>query len=217
MLRKAEFGKLPVQPAHDPVACDLGDDARGGDGKRQPVSFHDRVMRKREIPHRQAVDQAVVRRRSQRFHRASHREMRGSQDVEPVDFTAVRRGYRPVDALVLSQACIKLLPFSGTDFFRVIEARAGETGRQYHRRRSHGASQRPPARFIHSRDPLQAAGEEGGFEGQVWHGQNRLNRSRVDIWELLTVEKSWVAKTMPSESTTTPIPVWVQSSSMFLW
>ena len=41
--------------------------------------------------------------------------------------------------------------------------------------------------------------------------QNWLKRSRMAMWERLLVAKIWVAKTEPSVSTTTPMPVWVHS------
>ena len=54
----------------------------------------------REIPDRQAVDQAVIGRRIQRLDRPAHREMGGAQDVEAVDFLAIGRGDRPNDVRI---------------------------------------------------------------------------------------------------------------------
>lgn len=60
MLRKAELGELAVEFPHDPVARDLGDDAGRGDGQRLGIALYDGVVGKREIPNRQAVDQAMI-------------------------------------------------------------------------------------------------------------------------------------------------------------
>ncbi len=170
MLRKAEFWKLPIQLAHDPVSSDFGDDARSGDRKRESIALYNRIVGKWEIPHRQTIDQAVVWWHGQGFHRTAHRQMSRSQDVETVDFSAVCCRHRPNDAGIFTQARVKSLSFRGRDFFGIIQTRTGETGRQNHGGGGHWTSQRPPSRLIHSCDPLQAAGMEGGFKGQIRHG-----------------------------------------------
>jgi hypothetical protein len=91
--------------------------------------------------------------------------MSGSQDVEAINFPAVCCRHRPNDASIFSQARVKILPFGRGDFFRIIQTRAGETGRQDHCRSGHWPGEWPSARLIHSRDLLQTAGVECGFEG----------------------------------------------------
>ena len=117
VFRKAELGKLPVDFPHHAVAGDFGDDACRGDGKGESIALDDRIERKREIADRQSVDQAMVRRGIQCFDRAPHGKMGCPQDVEPVDFLAVRGGNRPGDLRVFGQAEIERLAFRGTEFF----------------------------------------------------------------------------------------------------
>ena len=40
---------------HDPVARDLGDDARSRDGKAELIASHDRRVRRGEVGHRAAI------------------------------------------------------------------------------------------------------------------------------------------------------------------
>ena len=170
MLRKAELGKLPVQFAHDPIPGDFGDDAGRRDGKRETVSFHDGVMGKRKIPDGESIDQAVVRLGEKGFRGPAHRQMSRPQDVELVDFPAVRSGHSPDDLWVSSQLFVKKIALPSTDFFGIVESGTGKTAGQNDCRRSYGAGERPPARFIHACDPLKATGEKSGFEGQIGHG-----------------------------------------------
>jgi hypothetical protein len=149
--------------------------------------------------------------------RAPHRQVGGTQDVEAVDFPQSAVATAQMNGRVAGEFGIERLPPGGADFFESSRPGIGKAARQDDRRGGHRAGQWPTARLIHSRDPLQAAGVKGGFEGQVGHGQKRVKRSRWLEGELFTVENNWVAKTMPSESTTTPMPVWVQESVMFLW
>ncbi len=218
MARKAELRKLGVELPHDPIPRDLGDDAGGGDGKRAAVALDQRVVRQRKIPDRQAVDKAVVGRGFQGSDGAAHGEMGGAQDVQGVDFRRLGEGDSPLDIRAGGELLVERPAFGSAQFFRIIETGAGETVRQNDGCGGHRPGQRPPARLVHAGDPFQAAGMEGGFEGQVRHGsQKRLNLSRTVEWFIETVENSWVENTVPSESTTAPMPVWVQESTMFLW
>lgn len=126
-------------------------------------------MGKWKIADGQAVDQAVVGAGDEGFRGPAHRQVGGPQDVEPVDFPAVRSGDSPDYFRVSGELIVKKIAFPGGDFFGIVEARTGKTAGQNDCRRGYRAGERPPARFIHTCDPLKAAGEKSGFEGQIGH------------------------------------------------
>ncbi len=71
----------------------------------------------------------MVRCRAKRFGSASHRQMGGPQDVEPVDFLAVSCGDSPMNFTVGGELLVKELAFRSADFFGIVESGAGETFR----------------------------------------------------------------------------------------
>jgi hypothetical protein len=97
MLRKAELRKLTIQFCHDTVTCHFRDDAGSGDREGNSISFHNPIMRMREIPDRQAIYQAEVGWLVEAFHRPAHRQMSGSENIESVDFFMIGNRDRPVD------------------------------------------------------------------------------------------------------------------------
>ena len=127
-------------------------------------------MGQREIPHRQAVYQAMIGAWVQGLHGAAHRQVTRPQDVEPIDFLTRGGGHGPHHRWILGQEIIKPLAFGRAEFLGIIQAGAFITRRQHHRRRRHRPGQGPPARLIHARDPLHTAGLKRAFEGQVGHG-----------------------------------------------
>ena len=70
---------------HDPVARDLGDDARGCNRKAEFVAPNDRRVGGGEVGHRETVDQDMFRRRGQGADRLAHRSVCRPEDVDRVD------------------------------------------------------------------------------------------------------------------------------------
>src|SRR5690606_35614323 len=92
----AVAGMPAVQPGHQLVADDLGDDAGGGDGVAAGVTVDEGVVLEAQFGKRQAVEEEVKSRVASRESRAAHepvycaphREGRRHPDVEPVDLGA---------------------------------------------------------------------------------------------------------------------------------
>jgi hypothetical protein len=100
VFRKAELGKFLVDFAHYPITSHLCDDTGRRDRKRLSIAFDDSIVGQGEILHWEAVNEAVARRRENRFRRPLHCQMRRSQDVQIIDFLAARGGNRPNDIRV---------------------------------------------------------------------------------------------------------------------
>src|SRR2546423_6609036 len=60
VLTKAIFRETRAEVAHNRVARDLGDHARGGNGQAVTIAVDDRGLRQREGEYGQAVDQDVL-------------------------------------------------------------------------------------------------------------------------------------------------------------
>ncbi len=173
MPGKAELRKLAIDLQHDPVARDLGDDAGGGDRERAGVALDDGIVRPWEITHGQAVDEAVIRLAGETFDRAAHREVGGAQDIQAVDFPDIRSGHRPDEIRMTGERGVQFFAAGRAELFGIIEARANETRWQNDRCGRHRAGEWPAPGLVHTGDPAEAAGLQGGFEGQVGHGMIR--------------------------------------------
>ena len=89
--------KLEVNFTHEAVSGDFCDDAGGGDREGKSVAFDDAVVRKWEIFHWEAVDEAVLGGWRDGFRGPAHGEVGGAEDVEVVDFLVVGSGDGPTD------------------------------------------------------------------------------------------------------------------------
>jgi hypothetical protein len=56
VLAEAILGELSAKVTHQPVACDLGDDAGGSDAQANAITVDDSRLRKWKRYHRQTVD-----------------------------------------------------------------------------------------------------------------------------------------------------------------
>ena len=138
---------------HEAVARDLGDHAGRRDAEAESVAADEGGLRNGEGEYRQAVDQGVIRRDGQRGERAAHRFVRGSQDIEPVDFLGIDDRHRPADFTVAGK--FREQPFAGSlrQFFGVVEFLVMKTVRQNHGGRDHRSGEWAASGFI---DPRHA-------------------------------------------------------------
>src|SRR5215211_2340627 len=81
--------ELSAKVTHDPVACDLRDQARRGDAQADAVTIANCRLRKWKRNDRQTINQHVLRRFEQRFNRHAHRTMGRTQYVNPVDLKRI--------------------------------------------------------------------------------------------------------------------------------
>ncbi len=139
-----------------------------------------------------------------------------SKNIQAIDFLPIRNGYRPNNRRVFSNCFKQTFSFEWREFFGIIESWSTESRGQYYGSSGHWTGQRASTRLIDTSDFEKSAAMEGEFEGKVRHGmpQKLFNLFRNVICELFNVPNICVEKTMPSESTTTPTPVWVHSLRM---
>ncbi len=77
MLREAIGRKLRVKSQHQPVARDLAQHARGGDGITPRIALHNRRLERAHNLNLTTIHRRVLRLWIQFFQRVVHRAMRG--------------------------------------------------------------------------------------------------------------------------------------------
>ncbi len=143
-----------ADPRHQPVACDLGDDRGGSDGKAEAVARHHGADRAGQDRRNVAVDEGVCRRRRQRRHGAAHGEQGGLEDVQPVDLGDV--GDADADLHVVPDRIVERLARRPRQLLGVVDA-GRERGRHpaiLNDRRCRDDRSRPwpAASFVYSGD-----------------------------------------------------------------
>lgn len=84
-------GICRIQPAHDAVARDLGDDARCGNGHHFRITLDHGMRRTGQIAGQAiTVNQQMIRQARQRGNGALHRKIGGLQDIERIDLGRAR-------------------------------------------------------------------------------------------------------------------------------
>ena len=111
VLAEAIFRETGAEVAHNRVARDLRDHARGRDGEAVAIAIDDRRLRQWKRKHRQAVDEDVLRLKGEAGDGDSHRLVGRAQDVDRIDLDRVDNADRPRDRIVREEIVVNLLAF----------------------------------------------------------------------------------------------------------
>lgn len=145
------------QFGHDPIARDLGDNRRGGDGETDLVAPDDAFRRTIEPRGRlQTVDQNQARRLRQGRHRARHRGQGRAQYIEFVDLGD--RRLADADDGAFHQRVMEHGAAAAAQAFRIVDAAGHIVMIEDDGGGDHGAGPRPPSRLVDAGD--DAAGLE---------------------------------------------------------
>ena len=109
VLVEAILRELPAKVTHDPVACDLGDDAGGSDAQTDAVTIDDRGLWKWKGNDRQPINQDMIRRIGECRDRQAHRSMARAQDVDAINLDGIDNADRPSDFGIRHQIRINFL------------------------------------------------------------------------------------------------------------
>ncbi len=141
---------------HDPVARDLGEDARGCNGKTEFVSPNDRSMRRGEIWNRKAIDQDVFGRRGQGADRLAHRAMSCPEDIDCIDGDYILDRYCPMHMRGAGDLHEQLRPEFWRQLLGIIQAAETAMLEENYRRGDDRPRERTAARFINTGDKENA-------------------------------------------------------------
>ena len=171
VLRKTVFGKLRVELQHPPVARDLGQHARGGDGIAPRIALDDGRLRHSQRFHRPAVHERVRRQRRQLRQRVVHRAMRRLQNIDLVNHRRADLGDSKFDFAAAGDEGEKLFALRFGELLGIVQA--GEFGgqtefrptrRQNRRRRNDRPGERPTPGLVHAGNARDARTPESLLE-----------------------------------------------------
>ncbi|VTZ52137.1 hypothetical protein MPC4_70024 [Methylocella tundrae] len=141
-----------AEPAHQPVARDLGDDGGGGDGENGAVALDDRLglaaKPRREVV---AVDQHIARRACESRQSPAHGAERRLTDIDRVDLRGAGKADRDRER-ARHDRFIEAFPLLRRQKLRIIEAARKIVRIKDHRRRRDRAGQWPAPRLVNARD-----------------------------------------------------------------
>ena len=111
VLAETIFRETRAEVAHNRVAGDFRDDARGGDGEAVAIAVDDRGLRQGKGEHRQAVDQDMLRLKGETGEGESHRLVGRAQNIERVDLDRVDDADSPGDRVVREKILVNFFAF----------------------------------------------------------------------------------------------------------
>ncbi len=106
---EAILRELRAKVTHDPVACDLGEDAGRSDAQADAIAIDNCRLRKRKRNHRQTIDQDVVRWFEQRSDCQAHGTMTRTQNVDSIDLCRIDNANRPSDLGIRNELAMDFL------------------------------------------------------------------------------------------------------------
>jgi hypothetical protein len=163
VLAEAIFREPSAEVAHNRVARDLRDHARGGDGEAVAVAVDDRGLRQGKGEHRQPIDEDMLRLKSQASDRDSHRFVGRAQNIDRVDLDRVDDADRPADRVVRNKIVVNLFAFLRQKLLRVVQLSVPEFLRENNCCRYDWTRQRATPRFIDAGDRGDAESAEFSF------------------------------------------------------
>ena len=86
VLAEAILGKARAKVAHNRVASNLRDHARGGDAEAEAIAVNNGGLGQRKREHRQAIDEDVLGLKGEAGKREAHRLVGRPEDIDRVDF-----------------------------------------------------------------------------------------------------------------------------------
>src|SRR5438132_2203309 len=127
---KTVSGKSAVIFEHQPVAGDLGENARRSDGKTARVALDQGDLRKAQRLHSQPVHQHVLRLRPQLRERLIHRAMGGLQNVDGVYGLGVDSSDSELDGAAGGQPFKKSFPLESRQLLGVVRSEERRVGKE---------------------------------------------------------------------------------------
>jgi hypothetical protein len=131
--------KLRAELTHNPIARDLGDDARSRDRFAVTIAVDHRGLRQRKRNDGQAVDQDVFRRGDERGDRVAHGPMGRAQNIDPVDLEVIDHAHGPRDFAVAGKIDIDFLAQLRSELFGIVQLSVPKFFRKNYGRGDHRA------------------------------------------------------------------------------
>jgi hypothetical protein len=152
VLAEAIFRETRAEVAHNRVARDLRDHARGRDAEAVAIAIDDRRLRQREWKNWQAIDEDVLGLHRERIQSRAHRFMGGAQNIDRVDFHRIDHANRPQNGAVGDELLINLLAFLRQELFGIVQLPVAKFFRKYNGGGYNWSGERAAAGFVDTGD-----------------------------------------------------------------
>ena len=156
VLAETIFRETRAEVAHNRVARDLCDDARGRDGEAVAIAVDDRRLGQGKREYRPAVDEHVLRLKGKACDGDAHRLMGRAQNINRVYFERVDDSDSPRDGVVRHQIAINLFAFLRQKLLRIVQLFVPEFLRKNNRRRYNRTGKSAAPRFVNAGDGRDA-------------------------------------------------------------
>lgn len=121
VLAETIFRKTGAEVAHNRIASDFRDHRGRRDAEAVAIAIDDCGLRERKGKDRQAVDENVLRLKSEGGDGRAHRLVGRAQDVDRVDLDRIDDADRPRDGGVRDEFAINFLALLRQKLFRIVQ------------------------------------------------------------------------------------------------
>jgi hypothetical protein len=163
VLAEAILGKTSAEVAHNRVARDFRDHARGGDAQTVAVAVNDRRLWQWKRKNGEAVDENVLRLEGKRCERGAHGLVGGAQDIDRVDLHRIDDSDGPDDRAIGDEIVINFFAFLREQLLGVVETPVPKFFRQNNRGGYDRARECAAPSFIDAGDGRDAEAAQFAF------------------------------------------------------
>jgi len=120
VLTEAILRKTRAKVAHNRVAGDLRNHARGRYAEAVAIAIDNGCLRQGEGEDREAIDKGVLWLHRERLERGAHRFVSGAENIDRVDLNRIDNPNGPRNPVVCRQIVVNLLPLLRQKLFRIV-------------------------------------------------------------------------------------------------
>jgi len=160
VLAEAILRETRAEVAHNRIAGDLCDHARGRNTQAVTIAVDDCGLGERERKNRQAIDQDMLRLKGESRQREVHRLVGRTQNIDRVDLDGIDNSHRPRERVVGQQFVVDGLPFFRQELLRIVQLPVPEFLRENHGGSYHRTGERAAPRFVDSGDGRNSEGAQ---------------------------------------------------------
>jgi hypothetical protein len=163
VLAETILRKTGAEVAHNRIARDFRDHARGGNAETVAIAVDDRRLRQWKRENRQAIDENMVGSLVERGERGPHRLVGGAQNIYRIDLDRIDDADGPDDRAVPDEIVINLLAFFRQQLLGIVQAAVPEFFRKNNGGGYDRTGERAASRFIDTGDGRDAQAAQPAF------------------------------------------------------
>ena len=163
VLAEAILREPRAEVAHNRVARDLRDDARGRDAEAVAIAVDDRGLRQWEGKNREAIDEDMLGLSRQSLQCSAHRFVGCAKDIDCVDLYRIDHADGPQDGVVRDEILVNLFALFRQELLGIVQPPVPEFFRENDCGGYDGPGECAPARFVDAGNRRDTEGAEFAF------------------------------------------------------